>query len=71
MQHAHPEKPSGNKPVAIEINGEPQGVVVREDRGFRFLAVRYDAFAIDGQVFPSVEAARAAVGEALGGFRPG
>jgi hypothetical protein len=70
MQHAHPENPSGNKPVAIEIDGEPLGVVVREETGFRFLAVRYNAFAIDGQVFASVEAAREAVGEAVGGFRP-
>jgi hypothetical protein len=69
MQHAHPEKPGGNKPVAIEVDGEPLGVVVREDTGFRFLAVRYNAFAIDGQVFPSVEAAREAVSEAVGGFR--
>jgi hypothetical protein len=45
-------------------------VVVREEAGFRFLAVRYNAFAIDGQVFASVEAAREAVGEAVGGFRP-
>lgn len=65
MQHTPVEKPNGNKPITIEVDGEPLGVVVPEDAGFRFLAVRFNAFAIDGQVFESIEAAQAAVSIAV------
>ena len=67
MQHTHLQKPGGNRPIAIEVDGEPLGVVVRQDEGYRFLAVRYNALVIDGQVFPSVEAAKIAVTEAVNG----
>ncbi len=56
MQHTHVENPGGNKPIAIEVDGEPLGVVIRQDDGYRFLAVRYNAFVIVGQLFPSVVA---------------
>lgn len=65
MQHAHVDKPNDSRPITIEVAGEPQGVVIPGDDGFRFLAVRLDAFPIDGQVFPSLDAARAAVQGAL------
>jgi hypothetical protein len=65
MQHSHVEKPNGNKPITIEVEGEPLGVVVLEDAGFRFLAVRFNAFAIDGQIFESVEAAQLAASAVL------
>lgn len=64
MQHTHFDRPTGKKPIAIEIDGEPLGVVVRVPQGFRFLAVRYNAFSVDGETFDSVEAARQAVGAA-------
>jgi hypothetical protein len=67
MQHTHVENRGGNRPIAIEVDGEPLGVVIKQDDGFRFLAVRYIAFVIDGQVFESVEAARAAVSDAVSG----
>jgi hypothetical protein len=67
MQHIQPENAGSNRPVAIEVDGEPLGVVVREDDGFRFLAVRYSAFVIDGQLFRSVEAARQALSAAVNG----
>lgn len=67
MQHPLVSKQNGNKPVTIEVDGEPLGVVVPDPRGFRFLAVRFNAFPIDGQTFASVEAAQAAVSEALAG----
>lgn len=54
------------RPIAIEVDGEPLGVVVPTPEGFRFLAVRYSAFGIDGQIFDSVEAARAAAGRVAG-----
>ncbi len=67
MQHTHVDKPNGNKPVTIEVEGEPVGVVVPEAEGFRFLAVRFSAFAIEGQIFDSVDAAREAASAALNG----
>ena len=67
MQHAQFEKPNSAKPIAIDIDGEPKGVVVASDEGFRFLAVKLDAFGVDGQVFDSIEAAEAAVRESLRG----
>jgi hypothetical protein len=68
MQHAHFEKPKSAKPIAIDVDGEPKGVLVTLDEGFRFIAVKLDAFGVDGQVFQTVEAAEAAVRDAM---RPG
>ena len=65
MQHQSISRPPATKPIAIEIDGEPLGVVVPSDVGFRFLAVRFAAFPLDGRVFDSVEEARAMIGEAL------
>lgn len=53
------------KPIVIEVGGEPQGVVVPDPEGFRFLAVKLPAFPIDGQRFPSVETAHVAVRDAV------
>ena len=64
MQHPV-HKPAGSRPVAIEVDGEPQGVVVPHPEGLRFLAVRFDAFVIDGKVFASLEAAQAAAAQAI------
>ena len=65
MQHALPERPGVNRPVAIEVDGEPLGIVVPEEAGFRFLAVRLSAFKVDGAHFDSIEAAREAVSLAV------
>jgi hypothetical protein len=65
MQHEIVSRPPTPRPVAIEVDGEPLGIVVPADAGFRFLAVRLSAFPIDGQTFESVEAARRALGEAV------
>jgi hypothetical protein len=52
--------------VAVEIDGEPLGVVVpAEAGGVRFLAVRLSAFPLDGRVFDSLAEARAIIGEAV------
>jgi hypothetical protein len=60
MQHSFVEKPNDNKPIAIEVDGEPLGVVIPEAAGFRFLAVRFNAFDIDGETFATVEEAQEA-----------
>ncbi len=65
MQHQTISRPPSSRPIAIEIDGEPLGVVVPSDEGFRFLAVRFSAFALDGQTFESVEQARSVIGAAL------
>ena len=64
MQHSTSQKPHV-RPIAIEVDGEPLGVVIAAPEGFRFLAVRFNAFGIDGQVFPSVEAAQLAASAML------
>ncbi len=53
------------KPIVIEVGGEPQGVVVPDAEGYRFLAVKLPAFAIDGRHFPSIETAHLAVSQAI------
>ena len=65
MQHAQLQKSHSAKPIAVDIDGEPKGVLVTLDQGFRFLAVKLDAFAVDGQVFETVAAAEAALRETV------
>lgn len=65
MQHPFVDKPTNNRPVTIEVDGEPLGVVIPDPKGFRFLAVRLHAFALDGQTFETVDAARSAVSAAV------
>lgn len=55
------------RPTVIEVAGEPQGVVVPTEGGFRFLAVKLPAFVVDGQHFASIEIAHQAVREAVQG----
>ena len=64
MQHTV-SKPAGSRPVTIEVDGEHLGGVCPGPGGLRFLAVRFNAFGIDGQTFPSVEAAQLAASRAL------
>lgn len=70
MQHQLHNRPASPKPVTIEIDGEPLGVVIPAGEGYRFLAVRLSAFDFEGQVFESVEAAHAVIGEALHTAQP-
>jgi hypothetical protein len=65
MQHQTISRPPAPRPVTIEVDGEPLGVVVPADEGYRFLAVRLNAFAIDGKIFTTVEDAREAVSAAV------
>ncbi|WP_172121514.1 hypothetical protein [Devosia sp. 919] len=53
------------RPIIVEVGGEPQGIVVPENGGFRFVAVRLPAFAIDGRHFETIEEARRAASVAL------
>lgn len=71
MRHSHTDKHGGSRPVAIDVAGEPLGIVVPEAEGYRFLAVRFNAFAIDGRRFATVEAAREAARGALEAGSPG
>jgi hypothetical protein len=59
----HPSR--ADRPIVIEVGGEPLGVVIRQDHGYRFLAVKLPAFAVDGHQFDSVEKAHLAVSEAV------
>jgi hypothetical protein len=64
MQHQPFPLSAQPKPIAIAVDGEPLGVVIPGKDGFRFLAVRFSAFPLDGQTFESVKAAEFALGEA-------
>ena len=65
MQYEPVSHPPTHKPIAIEVDGEPLGVVVPSDEGFRFLAVRFAAFPLDGRVFDSVEDAQTTLSASL------
>jgi hypothetical protein len=53
------------RPIVIEVAGEPQGVVVPDAGGYKFVAVKLPAFALDGQLFADIDAAHIAVSEAV------
>lgn len=65
MQESSLSRAKAQRPIVIDVAGEPLGVVVPHESGFRFLAVKLPAFAIDGQHFASVELARVAVSQAV------
>ncbi|MDB5623386.1 MAG: hypothetical protein JWR39_1949 [Devosia sp.] len=65
MQEKNFGRAKALRPIVIDVAGEPQGVVVPENGGFRFVAVRLPAFAIDGVQFDSIDAARSAASQAL------
>lgn len=67
MQENSLNRAKALKPIVIEVGGEPQGVVVPNEHGFRFLAVRLPAFSIDGQQFATIEKARFAATAAVRG----
>ena len=45
----------------IEVGGEAVGVVVPDQGGFKFVAVKYHVWALDSQRFNSADEARAAI----------
>jgi len=65
MQESKLDRAKAHKPIVIEVAGEPLGVVVPHEGGYRFLAVKLPAFAIDGQQFETVEKAHFAVSQAV------
>ena len=65
MQERSVDRTKVHKPTVIEVGGEPLGVVVPHEGGFRFLAVKLPAFAIDGQRFANIELAHSAVSRAV------
>jgi len=68
MQENSLSKAETHRPTVIEVAGEPQGVVVPAEGGYRFVAVKLPAFVVDGQHFPTIELAHRAVSDAV---RPG
>ena len=59
MQHIFAQT-AQHKPIAIDVAGEPQGVVIPEAAGFRFMAVRLPVFPLDGKIFATIEEAQRA-----------
>ena len=66
MQHIVAQ-PTLQKPIAIEVAGEPQGVVIPSSEGFRFMAVRLPVFPLDGMLLDSIDEARRAAADVLDG----
>jgi hypothetical protein len=54
-----------SKPIVIEVSGEPLGIVVPSDEGFRFVAVKFPVFDIDGWIFETVDDARVAASDVI------
>ena len=46
----------------VEFDGEAVGALMREDGGFRFVAVKYGVWSLDGRLFSQPSEARRAVG---------
>ena len=67
MLESNLDRASALRPIVIEVAGEPQGIVVPHEGGYRFVAVRLPAFAIDGHQFETVEKAHFAVKAAVQG----
>ncbi|MGV8951549.1 MAG: hypothetical protein ACOH2M_10645 [Cypionkella sp.] len=67
MLESNLDRASALRPIVIEVAGEPQGIVVPHEGGYRFVAVRLPAFAIDGHKFETVEKAHFAVKAAVTG----
>lgn len=67
MQENSLNKAVTHRPTVIEVGGEPLGVVVPAEGGYRFLAVKLPAFVVDGQHYPSIEIAHKAVSDAVRG----
>jgi hypothetical protein len=65
MHEPSVDRTNVHKPVVIEVEGEPLGVVVPHAAGFRFLAVKLPAFAIDGEIYETIDAARQAAAVAV------
>lgn len=65
MQENNLNRADRLRPIVIEVAGEPQGVVVPADNGYKFVAVKLPAFAMDGHHFPSIETAHLAVRQAV------
>ncbi|WP_338721845.1 hypothetical protein [Devosia sp. XK-2] len=65
MQEENLNRAEKLRPIVIEVAGEPQGVVVPDADGYRFVAVKLPAFAMDGQRFPNIETAHLAVSRAI------
>ena len=65
MQEKNLNSAASQRPIVIEVAGEPQGVVVPDGGGYRFVAARLPAFAIDGQHFANLETAHSAVSKAV------
>jgi hypothetical protein len=65
MQQSRIASGAAQKPMVVEINGEPMGVLVPAEVGYRFLAVRLPAFVLDGQLFSGLLEAQDALSLAL------
>ncbi|ODN70867.1 hypothetical protein [Methylobrevis pamukkalensis] len=58
------------RPIPIEIDGRAVAVARPEAEGFRFVAVKFDVWDLDGHAFATVAAAREAAAKLTSVGRP-
>ena len=56
-----------SKPVSVPQSGEPQGILVDNGGTYRFVAVKFGVFPLDGRAFASVAEAEEAIASVLAG----
>jgi len=54
-----------SKPVSVPQRGEPQGILVDNGGTYRFVAVKFGVFPLDGRAFSSVAEAEEAIAVVL------
>lgn len=54
-----------SKPVSVPLSGDPQGILVPNGGSYRFVAVKFGVFPLDGRAFSSVQEAEQAIASVL------
>lgn len=60
-----------SKSIVVEVGGQAVAVAAPVQGGYRFVAVKYDVWSLDGRLFPSVVAAERAAAKVLSGAGAG
>jgi hypothetical protein len=56
-----------SKSIVVEVGGQAVAVAAPVQGGYKFVAVKFDVWSLDGRVFPSVLAAERAAAQVLAG----
>lgn len=56
-----------SKSIVVEVGGQAVAVAAPVTGGYKFVAVKFDVWSLDGHVFPTVMAAERAAAQVLAG----